>query len=164
MKTRISLTIRWVLNTLLIAGLLAGSAATVTAASAQPASTSAGLADPLYQEDSPPSDPSSYWTPERMASAIPYDVIPNSAPPHAIQRNFIPQAALGEPGWSPSLPPDDFTGTLVTTGEPGTDPAPDPTLDHTTAFVPASERQTFPYSANGKVYFSIGVRNYVCSG
>jgi hypothetical protein len=152
MKTsKLIIAAKWIFNLLLIAGLLSGSAAILKPVSASPA---AGESDP-------PVDLTEYWTVERMRSAIPYDVIPAEAWVEAAPGEY---ASLddGEPGWAPSRAPDG-SNLPVVDGEAGTYPAPAPTLDNITDYVAAGDRNTFPYSASGKVFFVMGGRNFVCS-
>ena len=160
MKTKNSRTAKWIIVVLLLLGVLAGPAAKVTDVRA--GNIHADTPKQVLQDDQPPtSDPAAYWTVEQMRNAIPYDVIPTdgimsqSAPELGVQ-------AAGAPGWTPSIPPDGWTDPLVS-GAAGTIPAPTPTNAYVTDYVPAGDIHTFPYSANGKVYFVMGGRNYVCS-
>ena len=98
-----------------------------------------------------------------MQNAIPYDVIPSDGnmPLSTLE---VGTQATGDPGWTVSIPPDDWTGQLITTGGAGTVPAPTPTNAHVTGYVPTGDIHTFPYSASGKIYFTMAGRNYACSG
>jgi len=77
-----------------------------------------------------------YWTPERMASAIPRDIVMrifNGTYPVSTKGKAMPDAKLS------LLPP---SGTNIVTYDYG----------------------TTPYKQVGKVFFSDGTYNYVCSG
>ena len=114
-----------------------------------------------------------YWTPERIKSAIPAMPMLEGAPP--------PQDALteyeeepGEPGFGTSS--KDGTSSVLLTGdeaaamallgeiEPmadGYDTYPPP---ENTYPIPMTWYGSFPIRAVGKVYFTSGGSNYVCSG
>lgn len=129
---------------LLVAGLLTGSAAAVSAAGTETVPLPYG------------------WTREKMKDAIPYPMEEWTVPLRGVQA-AVPQTT-GTPGWAPSLPPDGWTRPLITGNPAGTYPPPAPTLNHVTDYVPLSDLVKFPHVATGKVYFSMGGKNYVCSG
>ena len=105
-------------------------------------------------------NPETYWTPERMASAVPYPLEVSG-----LNQPSSPRPSNGgKPGWMPSRPPDDFNGRIVFNGRAGTFPPPSPTGDNVTDYVPETDIHTFPYRAAGKVYFTMLGRNYTCSG
>lgn len=114
----------------------------------------------------PPVPPEVYWTEERMRSAQPYPMELLNPPAGIRQPDLAPQAE-GEPGWAPSLPPENATWTVISNNPPLTVSPPgfSPTLNFTTTYLEqqVSDRTMFPYGATGKVYFTMGGRNYVCS-
>lgn len=77
-----------------------------------------------------------YWTPERMANAIPMDVI-------RVNDSLVERQ---EPFEKPKVDP---VGAPILGG---------------THFLDIADYGTSPYKVIGKVFFSIGALNYVCSG
>ncbi len=120
---------------------------------------------------------STYWTRERMLNAkpYPYNAIPGKAPPPVPHTGDEP---VGPPGSDESslgdktlvLMSDDEFAALAYTGAFGADAEAqasdgyDYPPPHTTFYVLTSLYTTYPYRTVGKVFFSLGGSNYVCSG
>ena len=162
MKTIRTFTTRKLLLLFLVACLAVGLAVNSSAVSAGSAASAPRIGAGSASQDAPTPSPETYWTPERMASAIPYplDGFDTSQPSSPLPEA---PAGAGKPGWYPSRPPDGYTGGVVTNGKAGTVPAPKPTGANVTAYVPEPDINTFPYRPSGKVYFTMMGRNYVCS-
>ncbi len=162
MKTIRTITTRKLMLLVLVVCLAVGLASNFGAGSAGAAGSAPQPAAGFTDQTGNQPDPLTYWTPERMASAIPYPLDGLAASQPASPLPEAP-AGAGQPGWAPSRPPDGYTGDVVTNGKAGTVPAPKPTGANVTAYVPESKVNTFPYRPSGKVYFTMMGRNYVCS-
>jgi len=100
-----------------------------------------------------------YWTSERMASAIPLKGQVVDGKP---QSGTLSQPD-GPAGFSKAYPGDDggqpaFTSAEINVSQPLAYPYP-----FTVAYAP-TPTTTYPWRAVGKVYFTQGSSNYVCSG
>lgn len=112
-----------------------------------------------------------YWTPARIASAIPATPMIEGAPP---EQDALFEEESGEPGFITSSK-DGRTSVLLTGDEAaamalsgGIEPTADgydtyPPPENTYP-IPVTWYGSFPIRAVGKVYFSAGGYNYVCSG
>jgi V8-like Glu-specific endopeptidase len=132
----------------------AGAAALAAAAAALLASAPAHASIPSAPQAATPAEVREYWTAERMREAIPADrllvgVQPPSAP---LGPEEMGEPAVFEPrGPAPrSGPLDDLLGT----GESG--PSSRATL--------IDNPRPAPLRTHGKVYFTMGALDYVCSG
>lgn len=124
----------------------------------------------------------SYWTRERMLAAKPYPMPTREGAPRALPREEPMATSLGgdESGALPrhsmllgaddgdilaisgalAQPTDEAEPRLIVPQANGYDYPP----PNTTYFVPKSFYSLYPYYAVGKVFFSSGGGNYVCSG
>ncbi|MEJ5363475.1 MAG: trypsin-like serine protease [Desulfosoma sp.] len=109
-----------------------------------------------------------YWTPERMAAAIPYSVaLPGS--PTDVSAADLERETPGPPGSATSSAtgrPSQLLGSTEATPTSDIGPASSSyPFPHTTYKVLRSSYTTFPYRAVGKVFFTkVSGGNYVCSG
>lgn len=107
-----------------------------------------------------------YWTPARMAAAIPMDMAnpgsPNaSAGPAPLAAGPASIAGGGAPGGGPISPHQSFAKAAAAAGAPvpadGAYPGP-----HATYYY-GPKYTTYPISTAGKLFFNIGSATYVCS-
>lgn len=104
---------------------------------------------------------SGYWSAERMKNAQPYPLPEFSAQLDQPRQSLEQQASTRTPGWAPSRAPDGANLPVVNSapvtnsglGVPGN-----------TDFAGAGYATQFPYSAIGKVFFTIDGMDYSCSG
>jgi hypothetical protein len=123
----------------LLALSAAGAATAAPAPGPTPADTSGVTSHTVVETGA-----ADYWTEERMRSAIPGDVLAGKA----MQRGNNSRAALNRP---------------VETGAPSTIEAAAPSLKSKQVQPMANASET-PVSHVGKVFFTLGGANYVCSG
>jgi hypothetical protein len=123
----------------LLALSAAGAATAAPAPGPTPADTSGVTSHTVVETGA-----ADYWTEERMRSAIPGDVLAGKA----MQRGNNSQTALNRP---------------VETGAPSTIEAAAPSLKSKQVQAMANASET-PVSHIGKVFFTLGGANYVCSG
>lgn len=114
----------------------------------------------------------SYWTPERMKNAIPAMPMLEGAP--SPEDAVAAEEPFGEPGLVTSS--KDGTSSVLFTGDEATTMALSGAIDlqadgydtypppENTYPIPVTWYGSFPIKAVGKVYFSDGTYNYVCSG
>ena len=94
-------------------------------------------------------DATGYWTPERMRNAIPVDSDPEAAPDPALLQPPSGSSLLSAPV-APDSPPVDLTEPV----EPASGDSPTMLLGN----------QVYVPITTGKVFYSVGSNDYVCSG
>jgi uncharacterized repeat protein (TIGR01451 family) len=157
-------TIRRIVYVLSLIVLLAGTFAQPAHAVAVPPHQPAKSVEPKLKTivraevPTPPGAGGGYWSAERMKNARPYPLPEPSAQPDLPPEQ---QATTGTPGWAPSRAPDGLDLPVVSSA-----PVPNSGLavPGNTDFAGAGYATQFPYSAVGKIFFTMGGDDYSCSG
>ncbi len=106
------------------------------------------------------------WTEEEMRKAIPFPLESLETRPVEHPAGMMPQD-VGDPGWAPSRAPDTGLAWPELTNNPPftvTPPGFVPTLYYTSTHADqVVDFIQFPYSTVGKVFFTRGGFNYICS-
>jgi V8-like Glu-specific endopeptidase len=143
----------------------AAGAAPVQRAAAPPAGiTPPGLISHTITQS--PAQTLAYWTPARMAGAVPVQTPVRNDTPHSVS----PQIQTGTPGKASSWsPPGLYEGPSVATAqqEPAAGASPQTQCQYCyipyTRYFYFAKYRTYPISTIGKLFFTNDGKNYVCS-